>query len=325
MPVAADEFSRILTFLLPALQLLCSGLLHRSGQSGSHHGEHRLRQAGGHKLRRANSAGVLSAPQRRTRGSPAPTNQADGAHLTSAASTNPLRLRGRSLQLPSVSPSWGVSKPRASLRCLVWVRNKKTTEGFFCTYYLVWSRNKLALSQRLKHSKVRVRKHQRCFEKKLEMKIFERLSGPQLWKYHRHFTLKLKWISEFFWSVFSAHYPGICWKRKQKSRDFQGDCYFFFFFYISKLFFANSVAHCWMTVENAFQEKIQVTSMQRNFSQWDCTTLLQLNHCPDCAENHSEDQSEEVELSLSLRKASCVQNASGTRCIDFKPTQTTLL
>lgn len=119
MPVAADEFSRIVTFLLPALQLLCSGLLHGSGPSGSHHGEHRLRQAGGHKLRRANSAGVLSAPQRRTRGSPAPTNQADRAHLTSAASTNPLRLRGRSLQLPSVSPSRGVSKPRASLRCLV--------------------------------------------------------------------------------------------------------------------------------------------------------------------------------------------------------------
>lgn len=171
------NFPRILTFLLPALQLLCSGLLHRSGPSGSYHGEHRLRQAGGHKLRRANSAGVLSAPQRRTRGSPAPTNQADGAHLTSAASTNPLRLRGRSLQLPSVSPSWGVSKPRASLWCLVWAKKKKDNWRFFL-YLLLRQcqlnklRNKLALSQRLKHSKVRVRKHQRCFEKKLEMKIF---------------------------------------------------------------------------------------------------------------------------------------------------------
>lgn len=125
-----------------------------------------------------------------------------------------------------------------------------------------------------------------------------------------------------FFGVFFQHIILEFVERENRNPGISKATAIFIFFYISKLLFANSVAHCWMTVENAFQEKIQVTSMQLNFSQWDCTTLLQLNHCPDCAENHSEDQSEEVELSLSLRKASRVQNASGTRCIDFKPTQT---
>lgn len=136
--------------------------------------------------------------------------------------------------------------------------------------------------------------------------------------FHLEAKMNLRVFLECFFSTLSWNLL----KEKTEIQGFPRPLLFFIFFYISKLFFANSVAHCWMTVENAFQEKIQVTSMQLNFSQWDCTTLLQLNHCPDCAENHSEDQSEEVELSLSLRKASRVQNASGTRCIDFKPTQT---
>lgn len=83
------------------LQLLCSGLLHGDRPSGRHHREHCLWQAGGHKLRRPDPAGVDSAPHRRTCGPPPPANQADGAHLM----PEPLCLCRRGLQLPYITPS----------------------------------------------------------------------------------------------------------------------------------------------------------------------------------------------------------------------------
>lgn len=158
------------------LQLLCTGLLHRRGPSGSHHGEHRLRQDGGFKLRRANPAGVVPAAHRRAGVSPAATNQADGAHLTPAGCTNPLSVLSAWEEPPA---ALRVSFPRAlnppdppppaSLGCLLW--NKETNEGFsYLVFTVGWKEEYVGgvsasmLSSSMKHSKV---KRQRYFWKKL--------------------------------------------------------------------------------------------------------------------------------------------------------------
>lgn len=120
---------RILTFLPSVLQLLRSGFLHRSGPSGCHHREHCLRETGGHQLCRPDAAGVVSAPHRRTCGSSASTNQADGAHLTSSIWHHTWNKEILSVSVWTQPPaSFCISFHRGfrSL-CLIW--KKKKNEG----------------------------------------------------------------------------------------------------------------------------------------------------------------------------------------------------
>lgn len=88
--------SQVEVFLFSFLfQVLCSGFLHRSGQSGSDHSQHCLWKVGGHKLCCTGPPGLGSAADWGTGGSSASTNQADWAHLN-----------GRTLS-HSLSALWG--------------------------------------------------------------------------------------------------------------------------------------------------------------------------------------------------------------------------